>query len=141
MAQLLFSQLSQQVLGACFSVHNALGPGLVARFACCSPMQPGLLESAYEGALAIEFQQQGLAFGRQVVYPVYYKGHMAGAYVADMLVAGKIILELKSVQCLNKVMEAQLLNYLRLSKVPVGYLVNFNGEKVVWRRFVYGAVV
>ena len=124
MAQLLFSQLSQQVLGACFSVHNALGPGL--------------LESAYEGALAIEFQQQGLAFGRQVVYPVYYKGHMAGAYVADMVVADKIILELKSVQCLNKVMEAQLLNYLRLSKVPVGYLVNFNGERVVWRRFVYG---
>jgi len=124
MAQLLFSQLSQQVLGACFSVHNALGPGL--------------LESAYEGALAIEFQQQGLAFGRQVVYPVYYKGHMAGAYVADMVVSGKIILELKSVQCLNKVMEAQLLNYLRLSKVPVGYLVNFNGERVVWRRFVYG---
>jgi len=122
MAQLLFSQLSQQVLGACFSVHNALGPGL--------------LESAYEGALAIEFQQQGLAFGRQVVYPVYYKGHMAGAYVADMVVADKIILELKSVQCLNKVMEAQLLNYLRLSKVPVGYLVNFNGERVVWRRFV-----
>ena len=124
MAQLLFSQLSQQVLGACFSVHNALGPGL--------------LESAYEGALAIEFQQQGLAFGRQVVYPVYYKGHMAGAYVADMVVADKIILELKSVQCLSKVMEAQLLNYLRLSKVPVGYLVNFNGERVVWRRFVYG---
>ncbi|MFO7730647.1 MAG: GxxExxY protein [Spirochaetia bacterium] len=127
MAQLLFSQLSQQVLGACFSVHNGLGPVL--------------LESAYRGALAIEFQQQGLAFGRQVVYPVYYKGHMAGAYVADMVVAGKIILELKSVQSLNKVMEAQLLNYLRLSKVPVGYLVNFNGEKVVWRRFVYGAVV
>ena len=124
MAQLLFSQLSQQVLGACFSVHNALGPGL--------------LESAYEGALAIEFQQQGLAFGRQVVYPVYYKGHMAGAYVADMVVANNIILELKSVQCLGKVMEAQLLNYLRLSKVPVGYLVNFNGERVVWRRFVYG---
>ena len=127
MAQLLFSQLSQQVLGACFSVHNALGPGL--------------LESAYEGALAIEFQQQGLAFGRQVVYPVYYKGHMAGAYVADMVVANNIILELKSVQSLSKVMEAQLINYLRLSKVPVGYLVNFNGEKVVWRRFVYGAVV
>ncbi len=127
MAQLLFSQLSQQVLGACFSVHNALGPGL--------------LESAYEGALAIEFQQQGLSFGRQVVYPVYYKGHMAGAYVADMVVAGKIILELKSVQSLSKVMEAQLLNYLRLSKVPVGYLVNFNGERVVWRRFVYGAGV
>ena len=124
MAQLLFSQLSRQVLGACFAVHNALGPGL--------------LESAYEGALAIEFQQQGLAFERQVVYPVYYKGQLAGAYVADLVVAGKIILELKSVQSLGKVMEAQLLNYLRLSKMPVGYLVNFNGERVVWRRFVYG---
>ncbi|MFO7730867.1 MAG: GxxExxY protein [Spirochaetia bacterium] len=126
MAQLLYPGLSRQVIGACFSVHNALGPGL--------------LESAYEGALVIEFQQQGLVIERQAVYPVRYKGQLAGAYVADLVVAGKVILELKSVQSLNKVMEAQLLNYLRLSKVPVGYLVNFNGEKVVWRRFVYGGV-
>jgi GxxExxY protein len=101
-------------------------------------MQPGLLESAYEGALVIEFQQQGLVIERQSAYHVHYKGQLAGAYVGDLVVAGIIILELISVYSLNSVMEAQLLNYLRLSKVQVGYLVNFNSEKVVWRRFVYG---
>ena len=70
------------------------------------------------------------------MYPVYYKGELAGAYVADLVVEGKIILELKSVQTLSPVMEAQLLNYLRLSKVQVGYLVNFRNCKVDWKRFV-----
>ena len=124
MAGLLYPELSRRVLGACFAVHNALGPGL--------------LESAYEGALVIEFQQQGLACERQAVYPVYYRGQVAGAYIADLVVEGSIILELKSVRSLTAVMEAQLLNYLRLSGVPVGYLINFNGERVVWRRFVCG---
>jgi len=131
----------QEVRYGTVVVFPVVAAGLGGLFFSAQCPWPGLLESAYEGALAIEFQQQGLAFGRQVVYPVYYKGHMAGAYVADMVVAGKIILELKSVQSLGKVMEAQLLNYLRLSKVPVGYLVNFNGERVVWRRFVYYAKV
>jgi len=58
-------------------------------------------------------------------------------YIADLVVDNKIILELKSVSALNQVMEAQIINYLRLSKVPVGYLVNFNGLKVQWKRFVF----
>ena len=60
-----------------------------------------------------------------------------GGYRADLVVDNKIILELKSVKELNPCMEAQIVNYLRLSKVPVGYLVNFNGQRVVWKRFVY----
>lgn len=123
MAQLLYPQLSKQVLGACFAVHNALGPGL--------------LESAYEGALLIEFKHRGLSCEQQVVYPVHYKGELASAYVADLVVAGMFILELKSVKAFTPAMEAQILNYLRLSKVPVGYLINFYSTKVAWRRFVY----
>ena len=122
MDELVFRALSHQVLGACFSVHNVLGPGL--------------LESVYEGALVIEFDHRGIPVERQKVYPVYYKGELAGAYIADMVAAGKIILELKSVQTLTRVMEAQLLNYLRLSGVPVGYLINFHGMRVEWKRFV-----
>jgi len=99
-------------------------------------MHPGLLESAYEGALGIELGCLGLAYERQAVYPVYYRGQLAGAYVADLVVEGKVILELKSVQRLTAVMEAQIINYLRLSGLPVGYLLNFNGERVAWRRFV-----
>lgn len=113
------------LLGAAFAVHNALGPGL--------------LESAYEGALVIELRHRGLDFERQQVYPVYYRGEMAGAYVADLVVEGAVIMELKSVKELTSVMEAQLVNYLRLSKVPVGYLLNFQGTRVEWRRFVVGA--
>ena len=65
------------------------------------------------------------------------KGELAGAYVvADLVVAGKIILELKSIRQLTACMEAQLINYLRLSKVPVGYLINFRSTKVKWRRFI-----
>ena len=122
MAQLAFKELSHQVLGSVFSVHNILGPGL--------------LESAYEGALVIEFQRAGIAHTRQKVYPLFYKGELAGAYIADLVVDNKIILELKSVRQLTATMEAQLINYLRLSKVPVGYLINFRNTKVEWRRFI-----
>ena len=124
MSKLVFKELSDRVLGAVFKVHNRLGPGL--------------LESAYEGACAIEFRHCGLKVERQVVYPLYYEGELAGAYVADMVVDDKIILELKSVKTLTPVMEAQLLNYLRLSGLPVGYLVNFRNERVEWNRRVLG---
>ena len=122
MSKLVYKELSDRVLGAMFKVHNRLGPGL--------------LESAYEGACAIEFRHCGLEVERQVVYPLYYEGELAGAYVADMVVDDKIILELKSVKALTPVMEAQLLNYLRLSGLPVGYLVNFRNERVEWNRRV-----
>ena len=105
-----------------FSVHNILGPGL--------------LESAYEGAFCVELSKAGIFFERQKVFPLNYKGECVGAYIADIVVDNKVIIELKSVSCLNKVMEAQLLNYLYLSKLPLGYLINFNGLKVDWRRFI-----
>lgn len=122
MAHLAFKELSHQVLGSVFSVHNILGSGL--------------LESAYEGALVIEFQRRCIPHSRQKIYPLFYKGELAGAYIADLVVDNKIILELKSVRQLTAVMEAQLINYLRLSKVPVGYLINFRNTKVEWRRFI-----
>jgi GxxExxY protein len=122
MAEYLFKELSYTVVGALYSVHNILGPGL--------------LESAYEGALVIECRRLGLQVEQQKVYPVYYKGELAGAYIADLVVEGSLILELKSVQKLSPVMEAQLLNYLRLSGLRVGYLVNFQSTRVEFKRFV-----
>ena len=122
MAHVAFKELSHQVLGAVFSVHNILGPGLV--------------ESAYHGALVIEFRRRGIPFSTEKIYPLYYKGELAGGYIADLVVADKIILELKSVRQFTGAMEAQLINYLRLSKVPVGYLINFRNAKVEWRRLI-----
>ena len=116
MSSLIHKELSDKVLGAVFCVHNILGPGL--------------LESAYEGALVIEFSRLGNPLERQKAYLFYYKGELAGAYIADLVVANTIILKLKSVQALNAVMEAQLLNYLKLSKIPVGYLINFRNTRV-----------
>ena len=84
----------------------------------------------------MELKLRGIPFTRQETYPLYYRGELVGAYLADLIVDDTIILELKSVKQLTPVMEAQLLNYLRLSKVPVGYLMNCNGTRVVYRRFV-----
>ena len=123
MSVLIHKELSDQVLGAVFSVHNVLGPGL--------------LESAYEGALVIELKHRGLRFERQQVFPLYYQGELAGAYVADLVVENTFLMELKSVQALTTVMEAQIINYLRLSNVPVGYLINFRNTRVEWKRFVH----
>jgi GxxExxY protein len=122
MAEFIQKDLSYKVLGMAFSVHNILGPGL--------------LESAYEGAFCVELKQAGIPFSRQEIYPLYYKGELVGGYIADLVVDNTIILELKSVKALNKVMEAQLINYLKLSRLPVGYLINFNSTSLEWKRFV-----
>ena len=118
----LYKNLSHKILGMAFSIHNVLGPGL--------------LESAYEGAFVIELRQAGISFEQQKVYPLYYKNELAGAYIADLVVDDAIILELKSVRNLNRIMEAQLLNYLKLSGLRVGYLLNFNGVLLQHKRLV-----
>ena len=105
-----------------FTVHNILGPGL--------------LESAYEEAFCVELSIAGIFFERQKVYPLVYKGVDIGGYIADIVVDNTVILELKSVTKLNEVMDAQLINYLKLSKLQVGYLLNFHGVKVEWKRLV-----
>ena len=108
MAHFIFKTLSFLLVRLGFSVHNLLGPGL--------------LESAYESAFCVELSQAGLTYERQKVYPLYYKGEYIGAYIADLVVDNKIIVELKSVSRLTPVMDAQIINYLHLSKLQVGYL-------------------
>lgn len=97
---------------------------------------PGLLESAYEAALENEPVHEGIEVERQVVYPPCCRGRMAGAYIADMVVATKLVLELKSVKEPNGNMETRLLNYLRLTKIYVGYLIHFRNSRVEWKRRV-----
>lgn len=122
MSYIIHKELSAVVLDAAFEVHRVLGSGL--------------LESAYEGAYVVELRARGTSVARQVVYPLIYREEYVGAYIADIVVAGTVIVELKSVNVLTSVMEAQLLNYLRLSKLQVGYLFNFHNTRLEWRRFV-----
>ncbi len=105
--------ITQQVIGAAMEVHRALGPGL--------------LESAYEACLVHELASRGLRVEPQKPMPVTYKGvHLDVGYRLDVLVEGKVILELKAVEQLLPIHEAQLLSYLRLSGCRLGLLINFN---------------
>ena len=89
---------------------------------------PGLLESAYEEALCIELNDSGLAYHRQLPVPALYKGQVVGNYRVDLLVEDAVIVELKSVERLDSVFEAQVLTYLRVTGKKVGLLINFNSR-------------
>jgi GxxExxY protein len=105
--------LTEAVIGAAIDVHRALGPGL--------------LESAYETCLCRELALRDLAFERQKAISIEYKGvTLDCGYRADLIVDGRVLVELKSIDTLLPVHEAQLLSYLTLSGVPAGLLINFN---------------
>ncbi len=112
-----FDDLSHQVIGCAIEVHRELGPGL--------------LESAYEEGLAYELEQEGLSFARQVELPIAYKGkQLSGSYRMDIVVDNHLVLELKSVEQLLGIHEAQLLTYMKLSRIPTGILLNFNSSRL-----------
>jgi GxxExxY protein len=107
------NQLTEKIIGCAIEVHKALGPGL--------------LESAYEECFCYELNQQGLSFNRQVPLPVVYKGiKLDCGYRIDVLVNEIIVVELKTVEKLLPIHDAQLLTYLKLYKRPIGLLMNFN---------------
>ena len=107
------NELSGKIIGAAIEVHSILGPGL--------------LEFLYEEALAIELGQRGLTVARQVAIPIAYKQErLRNVLRLDILVNGLVIVEVKSVERILPVHEAQLLSYLRLSEKKLGLLINFN---------------
>lgn len=107
--------LTKRIIGAAIEVHRVLGPGL--------------LESAYEECLARELLLQGLSFKRQQPLPVTFKDlHLDCTYRLDFVVEERVILELKAVEKILPVHEAQLLTYLRLSGLKLGLILNFNAS-------------
>ena len=107
------NRLSSTIFGAAIEVHRALGPGL--------------LENAYELALAHEFALCKIGFERQKLLPVFYKGHpLPDAYRMDFLVEDCVVVQLKAVDSLQAIHDAQLLTYLKLSEMKLGLLINFN---------------
>ena len=110
---LSFNELTDRVIGACIEIHRSLGPGL--------------LESAYEECLCYELSQAGIKFERQKPLPVRYKEvNLDCGYRLDLVVEQKLILELKAVEQIAPIHEAQLLTYLKLSGLTLGLLINFN---------------
>ena len=106
-------ELTEKIIGAAIEVHKTIGPGL--------------LESAYEECLAHEMELRNLNFERQVPMPVAYKGvRLDCGYRLDFLVEKAVVLELKAIDALQSIHEAQLLTYLKLGGWTVGLLINFN---------------
>ena len=105
--------LTEKIIGCAIEVHKGIGPGL--------------LESAYEECLAYELSLTGLSFQRQVHLPVKYKGvNLDCGYKLDLIVEGQIILELKAVDRIMPIREAQLLSYLRMMNLRFGLILNFH---------------
>jgi GxxExxY protein len=112
-----FEDCSEQVIGACIEVHRHLGPGL--------------LESAYEQCLAYEFPRLGLKFQRQRPVTITYKElRLPHAYRLDFVIEDEVILELKAIEQLSPVHEAQLLTYLKATGLRTGLLVNFGAVTI-----------
>jgi GxxExxY protein len=107
------NEISGEIIGAALRVHRALGPGL--------------LESAYEACLAYELVNRGLQVERQVAMPLVYEGvELDVGYRIDLVVQSSVLVEVKAVQALASVHEAQLLSYLKLSNKRLGLLINFH---------------
>jgi len=107
------NQLTESVIGAAMEVHRSLGPGL--------------LESVYQECLCRELLVRGIPFERERALPLEYKGvHLECGYRLDMLVANAVVVEVKAIEAIAPVHEAQVLTYLRLGGWQVGLLINFN---------------
>ena len=106
------NKISEKIIGCAIEVHKNLGPGL--------------LESIYEKALCYEFELSEINYNNQVLIPVLYKGKNLGDYRLDLLVENKIIIELKAVDRMDPVFQAQILSYLKMTNMKLGLLINFN---------------
>jgi GxxExxY protein len=123
------NRTTEAIIGGAIEVHRALGPGL--------------LESAYEACLAFELKKRGLRIEQQKPLPlVYEQVKLECGYRIDLLVEGAVVIEVKSVDALAPIHEAQVLSYLKLSGCKVGLLINFNVPvlKNGMRRFINGTI-
>jgi GxxExxY protein len=112
------------IIGAAMEVHKQLGPGF--------------LEAVYQEALAVEFIERNIPFSREVELPVYYKGQpLACYYRADFVCYNSVLVELKAIPFITNIERAQILNYLKSTKMEIGMLTNFGNIKLMHERFIF----
>ena len=117
------NEITYQINGAVYEVNKELGPGF--------------LEKVYENALMIELHDRGLRAENQRPIKVQYKGKAVGDYFADIVVNDLVIIEIKAIEGLQKIHQAQILNYLKATGYKIGLIVNFTHPKAVIKRFVF----
>ena len=118
--RLVCGDLTEAVIGAFYAVYNELGPGF--------------LESVYENALLLALAESGIPAEAQVPLTVRFRDQIVGQFRADVLVAGRLIVEIKAVSQLVRIHEVQLVNYLRATGIQVGLLLNFGSRAEIRRR-------
>jgi len=120
--KLIHEDLTYKIIGCAFEVHKELGPGF--------------LEAAYEEAMLIELKQQKLNAISQKSFPLFYKGVRIKDYVCDLVVDDKVILELKALKKIGDIERAQTLNYLKVTGLRVGLILNFGEKSLKHERLV-----
>ncbi len=120
--KILHKDLSYKIVGLAMQVYNKLSYGF--------------LEKVYENALMVLFQREGIQAKQQAPIAVYFEGEVVGDYYADILVTGKIILELKSVEEIINAHRSQALNYLKATRLPLAIILNFGKEMLEYERLV-----
>jgi GxxExxY protein len=120
-----FGEITREILGCCFEVMNTLGSGFV--------------ESIYRNALAIALSEKGLEVVAEHGFEVTFRGRKIGIFVPDLIVAKEVIVELKSCEHLAGEHQAQLINYLAVTGLTVGILINFGKRKVEYKRVYHPA--
>ena len=111
-----------EIVGSAFEVLNGIGHGLH--------------ENPYENALVVEFGIRKVPFQQQANFDVLYKGHKVGLFVPDLIAFGSVVVDAKVVDRITDVERGQMLNYLRITKLRVGVLLNFKNAKLEWERIV-----
>jgi GxxExxY protein len=122
-SRILANEVTRRIIGAAYAVANALGSGF--------------LEKVYENALVHELRRTGLGVDQQKPVRVFYDGTVVGEYVADLLVQGVVVVELKAVRALDEVHIAQCLNYLKATGLNLCLLINFGNPRIQIKRLVH----
>ncbi len=120
--ELIFKDEVYAIIFCSFEIINGIGHGLH--------------EKPYENALAVEFHHRGIPFEQQRVFPVIWRNVQVGEFIPDLIVYEKIVVDTKTIERITDHERGQMLNYLRITRLPVGMLINFKKAKLEWERIV-----
>lgn len=122
MVELLHGSITEQIIGSGMEVHNTLGPGL--------------LEKVYENAMTVELRLRRIPFDQQPAYDVMYKDTPVGLYVPDLVVREAVVVDAKAIERIGEHELGLMLNYLGITGLRVGLIINFRNIKLEWKRVV-----
>ena len=121
-ANLIFNDEVYQIIGCSMSILNGIGHGLN--------------EKPYENALAVEFSHSGIPFEQQKRFPVLWRETLVGEFIPDLIAFGQIIIDTKTIDCITNHERGQMINYLRITGLPLGLIINFKKPTLEWERIV-----